>query len=55
MAYEKLIKRTIFVAECECGHREEVDDNPPREKQCTKCKRWVKFKPVEWIGPDLGR
>lgn len=53
MSYERLIKRTIYVAQCECGERQERDTNPPREKQCT-CGRWVPFKEVSAIGPDLG-
>ena len=56
MAYEKLIKRTIYQASCECGFKEAREDNPPREVQCANCKRWLKFElkfePISWTGPD---
>jgi len=52
MAYERLIKRTLYIAKCECGESTERDDNPPREKLC-KCGKWVPFTEVSVIGPDL--
>ena len=52
MSYERLVKRTIFVAECECGERYERVDSAPRELRC-KCGKWVKFTEVSYTGPDL--
>lgn len=50
--YETYIKRIIFVAQCECGERDERVDNPPKEKQC-KCGRWVPFIEQSYLGPDI--
>lgn len=52
--YEKLIKRIIWVAECQCGERVEKDQNPPRERYCG-CGRWVPFKEVSFTGPDTAQ
>lgn len=52
MAYEHLVRRTIYVAECSCGEKDIRDDNPPREKRC-KCGKWVQFEKKEWIGKDF--
>ncbi len=52
----KLIKRTIFVAQCDCSKEDPFRDvrteDPPREVMCTKCKNWVEFKEESWIGSD---
>ena len=48
------ITRTIFVARCdECGDETTLVDNPPKEKFCMKCKKWIKFEPVSYTGPEL--
>ena len=48
---EELVKRTIFVSECtECGEKDIRESNPPRERFCTKCKKWAKYEKFEWIG-----
>ncbi len=53
MAYEKLIKRTIWVAKCEaCGEQKEADKDPPKSRMCS-CGRWVDFVEQSAIGPDL--
>ena len=52
MSYEVLIKRTIYVAQCECGERTIVDSNPPKEKLCP-CGKWVKFKEESYTGPKI--
>ena len=50
--YEKLIKRTIYVAQCECGERDVIESNPPRERLC-KCGKWVRYVEESYIGPEL--
>lgn len=51
MTVEHLVKRTIYVAKCECGERYVLDANPPRERQC-QCGKWVKFEPESYVGAD---
>jgi hypothetical protein len=50
--FERLIKRTIFIAECKCGERDVKTENPPRERKC-HCGEWVRYEPQEWIGQDF--
>lgn len=52
MAFERLIKRTVWIAECTCGDKAVRDDNPPRERRCL-CGRWVPYIEQSAIGPDL--
>ena len=52
MSFERLVKRIIFVAGCECGEKYERVDSAPRELRC-KCGKWVKFTEVSYTGPDL--
>lgn len=55
MAYERYIKRIIFVAKCPCGEWEDVKtEDPPKEKQCPKCRSWVPYKEQSAIGPEYG-
>ena len=52
--HEYLIKRTIWEAKCDCGAEPDIrSDNPPREKKCPNCGKWVKFVEVSVVGPDL--
>ena len=53
MSYEILVKRTIWVSECECGDRCERTENPPKERFCTKCSKWVPYKEISYTGPKL--
>lgn len=53
MTYEKYVKRTLWVAQCDCGERVERTENPPRERRC-KCGQWVAFLEQSYIGPELG-
>jgi hypothetical protein len=54
MAHEVLIKRTIYVAKCQCGWQREVADDPPRETLCPDCKQhWVAYEESSYIGPSL--
>jgi len=53
--YERLIKRTIYVAQCvneECKERDVVEANPPRERLC-KCGTWVRYVEESYTGPEL--
>ena len=50
--FERLIKRTIFIAQCECGDRTEVTHDAPKERLC-KCGKWVPYIEQSAIGPDL--
>lgn len=52
--YEKtvIVKRTVWVAECKCGHKDIRVHNPPREVHC-KCGEWVQFKEESYQGPDF--
>lgn len=52
MSYERLIKRTVYVAECACGERDVKGDNPPRERMC-KCGQWVPYIEQSYVGPEL--
>ena len=54
MTVEYLVKRTVYVAECECGERATMADNPPRERMC-KCGKWVPYKEVSYTGPSFER
>lgn len=51
MTVEHLVKRTIYVAQCECGERDVKDDHAPRERQC-KCGKWVAYEEQSYIGAD---
>lgn len=55
MTVEKLIKRTIYEAECPaCGEKKQVESNPPRASRCA-CGQWMgDYKEISAIGPDLG-
>lgn len=53
MAHEVLIKRTIYVAKCECGWHREVAENPPRQSLCPDCGKWVEYEESSYIGPSL--
>jgi hypothetical protein len=54
MSHEVLIRRTIYVSECECGSREERTENPPKERLCP-CGKWVPFQEVSYTGPELAK
>lgn len=48
------VKRTIHVSQCkECGGREIVESNPPKERLCVVCNKWVPYKEVSYTGPSL--
>ncbi len=51
MAIEHLVKRTIWIAECKCGERDEKVESPPRERLC-KCGEWVPHKEESYVGPS---
>lgn len=51
MTVEHLVKRTIYVAKCECGESKEFTENPPRERMCV-CGKWVPYEEVSFVGPD---
>ena len=54
MAFERLIKRTIWEAKCKCGEWQDAFvENPPRERQCPACKEWVPYVENSVIGPDI--
>jgi hypothetical protein len=53
MSHEIWVKRTIYVAQCECGKRYEYVSSPPRERMC-ECGRWVELKEESYIGPEIG-
>lgn len=54
MSHEILIKRTIHVAKCEiCGEQDIREDNPPKERFCFKCGKWVPYKEESYVGPSL--
>lgn len=57
--HETLIKRTIWVAECNCNEGKEQDKfrkifdiNPPRDVMCTFCHKWIEPKEESYIGKD---
>lgn len=56
MSYETVVKRTIWVAECDCQpedrFRKIYTENPPRECQCPNCKKWVEPKEESYAGKD---
>lgn len=53
---EKLTKRTIFVAKCDCDKEDPFYtiklESPPREILCPKCGTWIPFVMESWIGND---
>lgn len=51
MAVEHLVKRTLYVAKCECGESKEVEKDPPRERRCS-CGKWVPYEEISFTGPD---
>jgi len=51
MTVEHLVKRTIYVSQCECGERDVKDENPPRERMC-KCGQWVPYVVESFTGPN---
>jgi len=54
MAYEILVKRTIWVSKCDdCGDSVERTENPPKERLCNTCQKWVPFVEQSYIGPKL--
>ena len=53
MAAERLIKRTVWEADCPCGEKTMLESEPPKAKLC-KCGKWLDFKEVIAIGPDFG-
>lgn len=54
MTAEKLIRRTIYEANCKCGHKDVMEKNPPRARVCKECGAWMEYQPVSAVGPDLG-
>lgn len=51
MTVEYLVKRTIYVAACECGEKTVLNENAPRERLCP-CGKWVPFVEESYVGPD---
>lgn len=53
---ESLVKRTIWVAECDCNpddkFRKIYEVDPPRETLCPLCKEWVTPKEETYVGKD---
>lgn len=54
--HEMYVKRTIWVAKCECGcgYERHVDNNPPRES-LAPCGNWVEYKESSYLGPSLSQ
>jgi hypothetical protein len=52
MTVERLVKRTVYVAQCPCGTKQVVEKDPPRETLCPKCSTWVPYVPESYTGPD---
>ncbi len=52
MSTESYTKRIAYEAACGCGWKNLIVDNPPREVMCPKCKNWIEYTEVSWIGPD---
>lgn len=52
--HETLIKRTIWTAKCE--HDKSVKtENPPRERYCAQCAKWIPYIEESYIGPSLSQ
>lgn len=53
MAYQRLIKRTIYVAKCPTCEEQIVQaEHPPRERWCDKCHRWVPYMEQSYVGDE---
>lgn len=56
MAVEYHVKRTVWVAQCNCDEREPyrnvVAENAPRETMCPKCRNWVPYIQENSQGPE---
>jgi hypothetical protein len=51
--YERMIKRTIWIAECpSCGDRVEKADSAPKERLCNACKVWVPYVEQSATSPE---
>ena len=54
--YEKIVKRTVYIAECNCGSEDKFqrvwDSNPPREVTCPKCGTWLAIREQTAISPE---
>ena len=51
-------KRTLWIANCDCGRRFEFpfsDEPIPREVYCNDCGGWSKVKEVSWDGLDFAK
>jgi hypothetical protein len=53
MSYEIQVKRTIYVSQCECGDKDVRTENPPKERLCQNCGKWVPYKEESYTGPKL--
>jgi len=54
MGYEVLVKRTIYVSECE--HKKDIkESNPPKERFCDECNKWIPYKEESWTGPQISK
>jgi hypothetical protein len=54
MSHEIYVKRTLYIAKCDCGEHDERTNtnNPPKEKLCG-CGKWVQFLEHSYIRPEL--
>lgn len=52
MTIERLIKRTAWVAKCQCGRTDIREKDPPKARLCG-CGNWVDYHPTSVTGPDL--
>ena len=53
---ETLIKRTIWVAKCNCSLEDKFQkvftEDPPKFTMCTLCGNWIEPKEETYIGKD---
>jgi hypothetical protein len=56
VTHEVYIKRTVFVAKCNCGQEnalnETLTDNAPCERRCNACGEWISFVENSVVAPE---
>jgi hypothetical protein len=54
MSHEKLVKRTLWVAQCNGCDAGSERTTSAKEWYCPGCRRWIPYKAVSWTGPEVG-
>jgi len=56
MAVEYFVKRTVWVAKCDCGQvNDVVADNAPKSIFAKCCNKWIDYKEETYTGKDFSK